>query len=44
MRVVELRNELLSYFLDQKFKLSDRIGNNAWLSRHTYLASIFKVR
>ena len=35
MRMGELIKELLSYFLDHKFKLSDRLRNNVWLSKLT---------
>ena len=41
MRMVELRKELVSYFLDHKCILSDRLGNNVRLSKLTYLAAIF---
>ena len=41
VRMFELRKELLSYFLDHKFRLSDRLRNNIWLSKVAYLADIF---
>ena len=41
VRMVKLRKELLFYFPDYKNKLSDRLRNNVWLSRLTYLAAIF---
>ena len=41
VRMAELRKKLLSYLPDHKFKLSDSIRNNAWLSKLTYLPAIF---
>ena len=39
--VLGLMAELLSYFLDHKFKLSGRLRNNVWLPKRTYIAAIF---
>ena len=41
VRMVELRKELLSYFLDHNFRLFDRLRNSIWLSKVAYLADIF---
>lgn len=40
-RMVGLMKELQFYFLENNFKLSDRLRNNVWLSKLTYLADIF---
>jgi len=41
VRVFELRKELLPYFIDLKFELSDRLNNTTWLFTLAYLADIF---
>ena len=40
-RVFESKRELMSYFRDKKFHLSNRLKNPDWLSRLAYLADIF---
>ena len=44
MRMVELGKEFLSYFLNNKFKVSDRLINILWLSKLTYVAAIFEFK
>ena len=41
VRMVELKKELLFYFLDHKFRLSDRLRNSIWLSKVAYLVDFF---
>ena len=40
-RLVEVRNELRTFFLDSRFDLSDRFGDFEWICKLTYLADIF---
>lgn len=40
-RIFELQYELLIYFIHDKFHLSDRLTNTAWLLRLAYLTNIF---
>ncbi|KAF8797043.1 Zinc finger BED domain-containing protein 5 [Argiope bruennichi] len=41
VRISQLQKELVAYFIDHKFELSDRLNNMAWLSTHAYLSNIF---